>query len=508
MLNGVVGDLQVLGIGVGEHGAALGHDGPGKAGSATTNGIDVRREALLVSTTEIEAVDRSLERPESPAAVLLCVDGDNCTVVHGLVAAPCERGNRGVPVRGDCAVTTEGTAVEDRSRDRVRSLESAWANTLQLDWGVEDHVLEVRTTRVHPRVGRCRQAGIHDDQVVSGAGRCGIDGILNSVVGDGRQRVGWGKPMAGLSRGVVEVVVRADLVDVGVVRRRSGGRRDIAPGEVVDPGHVGQLHADPAATHESCRRVAATEVRGCRSGGLPHVYGSIGVRNGSDCVAAGETAGGEGARVCEGTEAGVARRLDDHGSRVCRHSPHPDEALWSGSRAASGLEDETRSIDRAVGQGERRALRGPQRRRIPICVVAEGQYRGSLVGVGAQRSLPAEHDLTPVRAEGKGVDSVEVVQHSERRERRRRAAADDMERQTADGLAPVRGRDRQLVRAWSDRCGNRDGDRGIDPRGCDAEACAVEGDCPGALCCTESETLNRQCPIRSRESDVWPVDRE
>ena len=58
VLDDVVRDLQVAGVGVGEDRAALGDQAAGLAGRVAADPVDVAREARLVAAADVEAVDR------------------------------------------------------------------------------------------------------------------------------------------------------------------------------------------------------------------------------------------------------------------------------------------------------------------------------------------------------------------------------------------------------------------------------------------------------------------
>ncbi len=58
VLDGVIADLQVVRIGIGEDRPALGDHAGRQTGRQAANLVDIGREALLVAAAQIKAVDR------------------------------------------------------------------------------------------------------------------------------------------------------------------------------------------------------------------------------------------------------------------------------------------------------------------------------------------------------------------------------------------------------------------------------------------------------------------
>ena len=93
VLDDVVRDLQVAGVGVGEDRAALGDDVGRQAGRPAADLVDVAREALLVAAADVEAVDAGRVGVELTVGKALPpslgeAERDDRAVVDVLVAVP------------------------------------------------------------------------------------------------------------------------------------------------------------------------------------------------------------------------------------------------------------------------------------------------------------------------------------------------------------------------------------------------------------------------------------
>ena len=150
VLDHVVGDLQVAGVGVGEDRAALGRRRwPAGRWAAAADLVDVAREALLVAAAEVEAVDRravagrSASSGNVPARAKIV---DDRAVVDGLVAVPaCSAADPGVPVgrrRGLSPPKAPPSMIEPGTWCSS-ALEAARADALELDRRGDDQVLVV-----------------------------------------------------------------------------------------------------------------------------------------------------------------------------------------------------------------------------------------------------------------------------------------------------------------------------------------------------------------------------
>ena len=158
VLDHVVGDLQVAGVGVGEDRAALRDQAAGQAGGRAADGVDVAGEALLVAAAQVEAVDRrrrvgAVRRRERVVAVARQEQRDHRAVVDGLVAGPRQASaDPGVPVGRHRAVAGEGAAVDDRAAHAMPS-GLPGPTPCSLTALGDDQVLVVRAARVLARVG-------------------------------------------------------------------------------------------------------------------------------------------------------------------------------------------------------------------------------------------------------------------------------------------------------------------------------------------------------------------
>ena len=194
VLDHVVRDLEVAGVGVGEDRSALGDDGRGQARGRAAGLVDVGREAGLVATADVEAVDGrrsacAVRLREGTVAGARQVERDHRAVVDGLVAVPRERVDPGDPVGGNGTVAAVCAAVEDRALHlRVVRTDATRADALELDLLGDDQVLVVGAARVEARVG-AGVVRVDDHEGAVGAGGSIVQRVLDGVVGRGRERI-------------------------------------------------------------------------------------------------------------------------------------------------------------------------------------------------------------------------------------------------------------------------------------------------------------------------------
>ncbi len=225
VLDHVVRDLQVAGVGVREDRTTLGDQAARLARRVAADLGQVAGEAHLVAAPDVEAVDRrgggrAVAGRECVPAATRQEQGDNGPVVDRLVAGPGQAVDQRVPVGRDRSVAPERTAVEDRARDLA--VGAARTDALELHPLADDEVLVVRAARIDARV-RGRVVRVDDDER---SGGCRIEGPLDGVVRRGGQRVCRHEPAAAVllaERGSCRCFAGRPRTAVGCTTHRSCG---------------------------------------------------------------------------------------------------------------------------------------------------------------------------------------------------------------------------------------------------------------------------------------------